>query len=155
MTRKLFCSLVGVGVFSVTVSAQSALPLAIDQHARISTATSTQTGRVIAVNAESVRLAVDGRDTTTIPVPSITRIDVSRVTSKASSIKKWAVRGALIAGAIGAVSLGLQHDSVGEDGSSAGKAAALGAWSGGLLGGLVGAGIGATRGGEHWQQVWP
>jgi hypothetical protein len=56
---------------------------------------------------------------------------------------------------IGAVSLGLQHDEVGEDGSTVGEAVALGLWSGGLLGSVIGAGVGAARAGEKWQQVWP
>jgi hypothetical protein len=76
-------------------------------------------------------------------------------TSKAAGAKKGALWGAVIAGTIGAISLGLQHETVGEDGSSAGKAAALGAFSGGLFGGLIGAGVGAARAGEKWQTVWP
>jgi hypothetical protein len=43
----------------------------------------------------------------------------------------------------------LQHDEIGENGSSVGHAAALGAWSGGLFGGLIGAGVGAARAGEQ------
>ena len=61
---------------------------------------------------------------------------------------------AVIAGTIGAIHSSLQHETVG-DGSSVGKAAALGAWSGGLFGGLIGAGVGAARAGEKWEQVWP
>jgi hypothetical protein len=68
---------------------------------------------------------------TTSPRQNITKAEVSR--SQGSKAKKYAIRGAIISAAIGAISLGYQHDTVGEDGSSVGEAAALGAFSGGLF----------------------
>ena len=89
-----------------------------------------------------------------IPVAELTRIEVSQGPrgrcAAAWSKGKW---GALIGAVPGAISLALQHDQVGEDGSSAGEAALLGAWSGGLFGGLIGAAIGALSPGEAWEGV--
>jgi hypothetical protein len=53
----------------------------------------------------------------------------------------------------GAISLGLQHDQVGDGSSVVGSAVALGAWSGMLFGGLIGAAIGAGHSGERWERV--
>jgi hypothetical protein len=64
---------------------------------------------------------------------------------------KW---GALIGGVSG-LSLAFQHEQVGEDGVSAGHAAALGAWSGALFGGLIGGLVGALNPGEGWVDVHP
>jgi hypothetical protein len=112
-------------------------------------------GTVVSVTSDSVRIT-DGAQERAIPLAGVRRIDVSTgVTSKGAGAKKGALRWGLILAGVGAVSLGLQHDEVGEDGSSVGEAVALGLWSGGLFGGLIGAGIGAARAGEKWEKVWP
>jgi len=74
----------------------------------------------------------------------------SRCQSAWSKAKWWA-----LIGAASGLTLGFQHDQVGEDGSSFAEAAALGAWSGGLFGGLIGAWIGAANPGEEWVTVNP
>ena len=145
--------LIGVCVLAAPVMAQSSLPVSVDQRVRVETAESTVTGRVLAASPDNLRLAVDGQDQVTIATPTVRRVDVSRGSGRKT--KKYAIRGAIIAGAIGAISLGLQHETVGESGSSVPEAAALGAFSGGLFGGLIGAGIGASRSADRWEQVWP
>jgi hypothetical protein len=155
MSRQVVAVLVGVCGLATPVGAQSSLPLSVDQRVRVETAVSTITGRVLAVSPDSLRLAVDGKDQVTIATATVRRVEVSRGSVRKAAVKKYAIRGAIIAGVIGAISLGLQHDSVGESGSSVPKAAALGAWSGGVFGGLIGAGIGASRGADRWEHVWP
>lgn len=137
-------------------AAQAGLPVAVDQRVRVWTASAEAlTGRVVAIAPDTLRLAVEGRDPVTVPVATVRRVEVSRQSSRGARARKWAIRGAVISGVLGAISLGLQHEQVGENGSSAGKAAALGAFSGGLFGGLIGAGLGAAGGGDRWEQVWP
>lgn len=154
MVRHVFAVLVAIGV-AAPAFAQPPLPVSVDQRVRVSTPRATATGRVISITPDTLRLAVDAAAPATIATTTITRVEVSRGRARTASAKKYAIRGALIAGVAGAISLGLQHDTVGETGSSVTKAAVLGAWSGGLFGGLIGAGIGAARGGERWEQVWP
>jgi hypothetical protein len=132
-------------------------PLAIDAGARIRVRTSDMrevTGRAEAFTSDTLVLQPDGQTASvSLPVVSLTRIDISRgVLSRKSSAWRRARWGALIGAVPGAVSLGLQHDQVG-GGSSVGKAAALGAWSGGLFGGVIGALVGAVRPGENWERV--
>jgi hypothetical protein len=138
-------------------SAQSNLPIAVDQRVRLWTdAADAVTGRVTAVTPATAQVAVDGRDPVTIATTAVRRVEISRGrTSRGVGFRKGAIRGALIMGALGAISLGLQHEQVGEEGSSVAKAAALGVWSGGLFGGLIGGAIGAARAGDRWEQVWP
>lgn len=138
-------------------AAQSKLPIAVDQRVRAWTAAPQAiTGRVVAIAPETVQIAQEGRDPITVAVTAVRRLEISRgESSRGAGFRSGALRGALIMGALGALSLGLQHDQVGEDGSSAATAAALGAWSGALFGGLIGGGIGAARAGDRWQQVWP
>ena len=151
MTRNLVFIVVAILGLSASSSAQASLPISVDQRVRLTIAgDSTRVGHVISVTAQNVRLADDEHD---IATKNITRIEVSR--SQGSKAKKYAIRGAIISAAIGAISLGLQHDTVGEDGSSVGEAAALGAFSGGLFGGLIGGAIGATKRADRWEQVWP
>jgi hypothetical protein len=149
-------SLVGIFAMSSMLVAQAPLPIAVDQRVRVWTASPAAiTGRVISINADFFEIT-DGGAPVRVARASVQRLEISRGgKSKGAGARKGALWGAIIAGSLGAISLGLQHESVGEDGSSAGKAAALGAWSGGLFGGLIGAGIGAARAGEDWQQVWP
>ena len=153
MTRHLVSLVAGICILSTTVWTQAALPIAVDQRVRVTTADGTHIGRVIAIAPDSVRLSIDDQSPVSIDRPSIRSIEVSR--DRESKTKKYAIRGAIIAGLIGAISLGLQHESVGEDGSSAGKAAALGAFSGGLFGGLIGGAIGAAKSADRWEHVWP
>ena len=157
MTRYGIIVLLVVSQLTVPLAAQSKLPVAIDQRVRLWTeAAEAVTGRVVAVTPETLQMAQDGRDPVTVAVATVRRVEVSRGgSSKGAGAKKGALWGAIVAGTIGAISLGLQHDTVGEDGSSVGEAVALGLWSGGLFGGLIGAGIGAARAGEKWEQVWP
>jgi hypothetical protein len=123
---------------------------------RVSTRTlDEKTGVVESAAADVLSIRFDGElGSLSIPVAELTRVEVSqgprgRCTA-AWSKAKW---GALIGAVPGAISLALQHDQVGEDGSSAGEAALLGAWSGGLFGGLIGAAIGALSPGEAWERV--
>ena len=157
MTRYGIIVLLVVSQLTAPLAAQSKLPVAIDQRVRLWTeAAEAVTGRVVAVTPETLQVAQDGRDPVTVAVATVRRVEVSRGgSSKGAGARKGALWGAIIAGTIGAISLGLQHDTVGEDGSSVGEAVALGLWSGGLFGGLIGAGIGAARAGETWDQVWP
>lgn len=155
MSRQVFSVLVGVGSLAAPVAAQSTLPVSVDQRVRVETVGSTVTGKVLSATPETLRLAVEGPDPVTIATSTVRRVDVSRGSGRKAAAKRSAITWAVIAGAIGAVSLGWQHDTVGESGSSVPKAAALGAWSGGLFGGLIGAGIGASRGADRWEQVWP
>ena len=159
MGRALFVRLVTVGSLCVAVpsTAQARLPIAVDERLRIWTdAADATTGRVTAVTPDTVQLAIDGHEPATVAVSTIRRIEVSRSdSSRGAGFKKSAIRGAIIMAAIGAVLLPLQHESVGEDGSSVGEAVALGAWSGGLFGGLIGGAIGAARAGDRWEQVYP
>jgi hypothetical protein len=115
------------------------------------------TGRISSADSNRFDVRPDGAGPAlSIPRTDVTRIDVSRGrASRGKRARQGAVWGALIAAALGAVSLGIQHEQVGPRGSSAGKAAALGAYSGGLFGGLAGAVIGAVRGGERWERVSP
>ena len=134
--------------------AQPVFPVSVDQRVRVTIANDTTVvGRVSAVAADGFQIA--GEDGKTYPVgkSGISRIEVSR--GRASKWKQYALRGAIISGVIGAISLGLQHDDVGENGSSVGKAAALGVWSGGLFGGLIGGAIGAAKSADRWETVWP
>ena len=152
MTR-IVTLFVALAVFSSTAFAQATLPVAVDQRVRVTTADATHVGRVVSTGSDSLRISLDDANPITIARPAIQKVEVSR--GRDSKAKKYAIRGAIISGLIGAISLGLQHDSVGEDGSSAGKAAALGALSGGLFGGLIGGAIGASKGADRWEQVWP
>ena len=155
MSHQVFAVLVGVCSLAAPALAQSRLPVSVDQRVRVETVGSTVTGRVVSVTPDTLQLAVNGPDPVTIATATVRRVDVSRGSGRKAAAKKSAIKWAVISGTIGAISLGLQHDTVGESGSSVGKAAALGAWSGGLFGGLIGAGIGAARGADQWEQVWP
>jgi len=139
---------------STPALAQSAFPVSVDQRVRVTLVTGTRVvGRVTSVTTNDFQVAGDDGRSHSANRNELKQIEVSRgLTSK---WKKYALRGAIIAGVIGAISLGLQHDTVGENGSSVGEAVALGAWSGGLFGGLVGGAIGAAKGADRWEQVWP
>ncbi len=156
MCRTRMASLVVLAVLSglaTPASAQSSLPIAVDQRVRLWTdAADAVTGRVAAVTPATVQLSVDGREVT-VASPSVRRVEISRGHStRGAGFKKGAIRGAIIMGALGAILLPLQ---IGESGQSVAEAVALGAWSGGLFGGLIGGGIGAARAGDKWEQVWP
>ena len=138
-------------------AAQSALPVAVDQRVRLWTdAADAVVGRVVAVNPQSVQIAVADLDPVSVATKAVRRAEVSRgQTSKGQGFKKGALWGAIILASIGAISGGLQHEQVGEDGATVAEAALLGIWSGALFGGLIGGAIGAARAGDQWEQVWP
>jgi len=140
-----------------SASAQSGLPIAVDQRVRLWTdAADAVTGRVTAVTPTTVHVAPEGREAVTVATSTVRRIESSRSrTSRGAGFRKGAIRGAIIMGVLGAISLGLQHDDVGEDGATVSEAVLLGVWSGGLFGGLIGGAIGAARSGDQWEQVWP
>jgi hypothetical protein len=152
----LLCVVVAISVPTFAV-AQTTLPVSVDERVRVWTsAPEAITGRVVSVSAEGVELSDESGAPFRVASPAVKRIEVSRgVTTKGRGAMKGAMWGAIIMGAAGAVLAGLQHEQIGESGSSVGDAAALGAWSGGLFGGLIGAGVGAARAGERWEQVWP
>ena len=138
-------------LLAVPAVAQPTIPVTTGQRVRLLIAKDTvRIGQVVSITATTIRLAGAADD---IAIKDINRVDVSR--GQQSKWKTYAIRGALISAAIGAVSLGARHESVGENGSSVGKAAALGAWSGGLFGGLIGGAIGASKRADRWEQVWP
>jgi hypothetical protein len=89
-----------------------------------------------------------------IPLAAVATLETGRPQSRCQSAWSKAKWWALI-GAASGLTLGFQHEQVGEEGSSFGEAAALGAWSGGLLGGLIGAWVGAANPGEEWVTVNP
>jgi hypothetical protein len=147
-----------IGAVPAIAAAQSAANVRVGDRLRVSAADRPVViGRVTAANAAAIELQQDGADApVSMSRAGMRRIEISRGgVSKGQGAKRGAIWGAVIAGVAGAISLGLQHEQVGEDGSSVGKAAALGAFSGGLFGGLIGAGIGAARAGERWEPVWP
>lgn len=139
------------------VAVQAALPISVDQRVRVWTAAPEAIiGRVASVSADGFEVSNESGAPSRVARQTVKRIEVSRgVTSKGSGAMKGAMWGAIVMGAAGAVLAGLQHEQIGDSGSSVGHAAALGAWSGGLFGGLIGAGVGAARAGERWEQVWP
>lgn len=132
--------------------------LRIGARVRVSTdAGDRVTGRLEELTFDALRIRPDGatppRD---VSWNALTKIETSRGRrdrkQAAWSKAKW---GALLGGVPGAISLGLQHEQVGANGSSVGEAALLGAWSGALLGGLVGAAWGALHPGEAWETLSP
>jgi hypothetical protein len=151
MTRVLV--VVVCASLAAPASGQATARVSVDERVRVTTDTATHVGRVVAVAPESVRVAPDDRDPVTIATPTVRKIEISR--GRQSKWKKYAIRGAIISGKIGGVLLPLQHEAVGENGTSVGKAVALGVWSGGLFGGLIGGAIGASKSADRWEQVWP
>ena len=145
MTRVL--AVVAIAVAPSLAFAQTTIPVAVDQRVRVTTDDSFRVGRVVGTAADSLRISVEGKDATAIATASIRKVEVSR--GRESKVKKYAIRGAIISGLIGAILLPLQ------EGPGVGEAAALGAFSGGLFGGLIGGAIGATKGADRWEQVWP
>jgi hypothetical protein len=143
-------------LFPMQLAGQSSLTLDAGAKVRIWTSDIRKvTGRVDALTSDTLVLKPEGETTAlSIPVASIVRAEVSRgPRSRKSSAWNRARWGALFGAVVGAVSLGLQHEQVGDEGSSVGKAVALGAWSGVLFGGSLGAAIGAANPGENWERV--
>jgi hypothetical protein len=150
--------LIAVIVFTpLPGAAQSSLPIAVNQRVRLWTdASDAIVGRVTLVNPQTVQVEVTGVEPITVATSAVRRVEVSRSqTTKGQGFKKGALWGAIILASIGAVSGGLQHEQVGDDGATVAEAALLGIWSGALFGGLIGGAIGAARSGDQWQQVWP
>ena len=150
-------SLVVAIALPVTAAAQAA-NVNVGDRIRVSAADHPkQAGRVTAVDSTTISIQPDGAAApVSIARTTVKRIDISRgVRTKGQGAKRGALRWGLIAAIVGAISLGLQHDTVGENGTSAGEAAALGAFSGALVGGLIGAAAGAGRAGEKWEKIYP
>ena len=132
----------------------------VEEGARVIVSTTevdTMTGYVEKLTTDTLLIKLDGESrSVSVPLVNLKKIEISRGRRSRSqaawSKAKW---GALIGAVPGAVSLGLGHEQIGEDGASVGKAAALGAWSGGLFGGLIGVAIGAMSPGEAWEKVSP
>jgi hypothetical protein len=159
MCRAPFVRLAIAGTLFIAVpsAAQTKVPVAVDQRVRVWTdAADAVIGRVTAVNQDTVQVAPDGHEATTMAVSAIRRVEISRgYTSRGAGFKRGAIRGALILASISAVSSVLQRDQIGDDGATVTEAVLLGVWSGGLFGGLIGGGIGAARSGDRWEHVWP
>ena len=137
-------------------SAQSSLPITVDQRVRLWTdAADAVIGRVTAVAPATVQVSVDDGDPVTVATPLSGASKSVAAGPRAARGSGGAIRGAIIMGALGAILLPLQHEQVGENGATVTEAVALGVWSGGLFGGLIGGGIGAARSGDRWEQVWP
>lgn len=114
------------------------------------------TGRVGEKTSDAIVIELDDDGgSRSIPLVDAASLENGHPLSRSKAAWSKAKWGALIGAVPGAISLGVQHEQVGEDGSSVAGAAALGAWSGGLLGGLVGAAIGALNPGEEWVKVNP
>jgi hypothetical protein len=130
------------------------LPVAPNQRVRVTIdSTTIHSGRVLSATADAFQVATDDGSTVTVGRNNLQTIEVSR--GRTSRMRSYAIRGALYSGLAGAISLGLQHETVGENGASVGEAAALGAFSGGLFGGLIGGGIGLAKRTDRWERVWP
>jgi hypothetical protein len=152
--KAVLSGLLTASLASVPLAAQPPADLVVGSRVRVSAADGRRlTGRVEQLTADTLVLLPEGQTAVSIPIASLNRVDVSRgARSRGQSAWRYAKWGAVIGATSGAISLGLQHDQVG-DGSSVGSAVALGAWSGMLFGGLVGAAIGASRSGERWERV--
>jgi hypothetical protein len=157
MIAKLRLAQIVIGMiclFPLSLVGQASLPLDAGARVRVWTSEGRQVaGRVEAATSDTLVLWPDGHAASlSMPVGSLSRIDVSRGRSRAGSAWRRAKWGALIGAVPGAVLLGLQHEQV-DGGSSVGKAVALGAWSGGLVGGAIGALAGAVSPAETWERV--
>jgi hypothetical protein len=154
MRAKLIPILIGC-LLPVQLAAQATLPLSAGARVRIWTSEMRKVvGRVDAVTSDSLMFHPDGKsDAIAVPVAAVLRLDVSRGSlSRKNSAWKRAKWSGAIGAAAGAISLGLQHEQVGE-GASPAEGAALGAWSGALFGGLIGALVGAARPAENWERI--
>src|SRR5262245_44195296 len=130
--RAALITLLVVRLVSVQLAAQQQLSgLVVGSRVRVSVSDERKlTGRVEQVTADALVLQPEGQAAVSIPIAALNRVEVSRGSqSRAQSAWRYAKWGAAIGAGSGAISLGLQHDQVG-DGSSVGRAVALGAWSG-------------------------
>src|SRR5262245_14075132 len=152
--RAALITLLVLRLVSVPLAAQQFPDLVVGSRVRVSVSDERKlTGRVEQVTADALVLQPEGQAAVSIPIAALNRVEVSRGSpSRVQSAWRYAKWGAAIGAGSGAISLGLQHDQVG-DGSSVGRAVALGAWSGMLFGGLIGAAIGAGHSGERWERV--
>lgn len=151
--RRVFAVMVAVCV-SAPVFAQSPFPVSMDQRVRVTLVTGTRVvGRVSSVAANGFQIAGDDGRTHAANSNELKQIEVSR--GRTSKWKKYALRGAIYTAAAAAVLAIPQRGEIGDNGVSAGHAAALGAWSGGLFGGLIGGAIGAAKSADRWERVWP
>ena len=149
-------ALVAVCGMPAFVAAQTALPIAVDQRVRVWTAAQEAiTGRVASITADGFEVSNEGARTGAGGQihGAQDRSQPGRYVEGRRRHERRDVGRDHLQARPARCSTGLQHEQVGEDGSSVGHAAALGAWSGGLFGGLIGAGVGAARAGEQWEQV--
>src|SRR5690349_10258665 len=106
---------------SAIATEQLSAKISAGHRVRITNDSGQLIGTVVAVTGDNIRIT-DGAQERAIALADVKRIEVSRgTTSKGAGAKKGALRWGLIFAGIGAVSLGLQHDDVGEDGSSVGE----------------------------------
>ncbi len=158
MWRTLLLSLVASCILSVELQGQDAAALAAGDRIRLRTpALGEVAGSLESLTADALVLQIEPESLlVTVRLADVTSVERSSgyVTRSQSAwnAAKW---GALVGAVPAAISLGLQHENVGENGSSVAGATALGAFSGGLFGGLIGAAIGAGRSGDRWEQVSP
>ena len=152
--RATLIALLIVCVASVPIAAQQPPDLVAGSRVRVMVSDGRMLiGRVEQVTADTIVIIPYGEPAVSISMAALNRVDVSRGSqSRGHTAWRYAKWGAAIGATSGAISLGLQHEQVG-DGSSVGTAVALGAWSGMLFGGLIGAAIGAARGGENWERI--
>ena len=121
------------------------------QRVRVTTTAGERlTGSVGEKTSDALVIELDDDDgSRSISLVDVTTLETGRPQSRCQSAWSTAKWWALI-GAASGLTLGFQHEQVGEDGASFAEAAALGAWSGGLFGGLIGAWIGAANPEEEW-----
>ena len=152
--KAMLIALLVASLASIPLAAQAPAEFVVGSRVRVSVNDGRRlTGRVEQVTADTLVLLPEGQAAVSLPIATLNRVDVSRGSqSRGRSAWRYATWGAAIGAASGAISLGLQHEQVG-DGSSVGSAVALGAWSGMLFGGLIGAAIGAGRSSERWDRV--
>ena len=157
MVRAAALIMIVVSSVPVPSAAQAGARFTKGDRVRVWTSERTVTGQVSATAPDRIELQPDGGEPAlSIPLATVRKVEISRGRpNRAQRARTGAKWGALLGGGLGAVSLGVQHQQVGDGGSSVGKAAALGAFSGGLFGGLIGAGIGAVRSGDKWEHVYP
>ncbi len=113
------------------------------------------TGRVVETTSDALVIELDhDGGLVSIQRENVASVETLRPRTRSqaawSNAKWWA-----LIGAASGLTLGFQHEQVGEDGATFAEAAALGAWSGGLFGGLIGAAVGALSPGDEWVKVSP
>ena len=132
MLRLVVLGCLGV---AIPASAQARLPIAVDQRVRSGPTPQTPSPAAWPPSRQPrCKWPCDGASRPRWRCrPFVASKSVAATLRAAPASSKGAIRGAIIMAAIGAVSLGLQHETVGEDGRAWAKPCALGVWSGGLV----------------------